>query len=196
MKTPWGYDVSAQLAPIISVEDFNTITGGKFAGNPRVESALQAASHAIRSECGWHITPSLACVAKPVGGGIVLRLPAACVSGVTSVTENGTLLDAGMYEWREDGVMRHVPPKPWSDRWNGVEVSYTAGYDADMVPDLVEAVCSIATGVLTVAPGIISESADGVSISYTSSASSIAAALTANQKAALSVYKVVNAHAS
>ena len=196
MRTPWGYDVSAQLAPIVSVEEFNAITGGKYANNPRVASALQAASHAIRSECGWHITPSLTCTARPEGGGIVLHLPAANVSGVTSVTEDGTQLDPSAYEWRDDGVMRHTHPHPWSDRWNGLEVVYTAGYDAGMVPDLVEAVCSIATGVLTVAPGVISESADGVSISYTSSASSVAAALTANQKAALSAYKVVNAHAS
>ena len=126
----------------------------------------------------------------------MLRLPAAYVSALTSVTENGELLASEEYEWREDGVVRRKYPHKWSERWNGLTVIYTAGYDADAVPDLVEAVCSIAVGVLSVAPGVISESADGVSISYSASAGSIAAALTVNQKNALSAYKVVNAHAT
>lgn len=196
MRSAWGYDVSASLAPIVTAETFNTLTGNKYSTNPRVASALQAASQAIRNECGWHITPSAECTAHPDGGGVVLHLPAAYVSAITSVTEDDVQLASTDYEWRDDGMLRRAYPYRWSDRWNGIEVVYTAGYEAEAVPDLVEAVCSIASGVLSVAPGVMSESADGVSISYSANAASIAAALTSQQKSALAPYKVVNSHAT
>lgn len=196
MRTPWGYDVDAAVDPIVDVSDFNRITGGAFAANPRVEAALMAASQAVRNACGWHVSPSLECTAHPVGGGAVLRLPAGYISDITSITENDAEISATGYQWRSDGLVRRIYPHKWTDVWNGIEVVYTAGYEADAVPDLVEAVVAIASGVLSVSAGVISESADGVSVSYSANASSIAAALTAQQQAALAPYKVVNSHAS
>ena len=196
MRTAWGYDVRGDLAPIVSLETFNLVTGRKYVGDPRIAQALMAASQAVRSECGWHVAPSAACVAHPNGGSTVLRLPASYVSTVAGVTEDGEELSSSAYEWRPDGLMRRKDRCTWSDRWGGLEVEYTAGYDLAAVPDLVEAVCAITVGVMSVAPGLISESADGVSVSYSSSASSIAAALTSQQKNALAPYKVVNSHAA
>ena len=77
---------------------------------------------------------------------------------------------------------------------NTIKAEYMVGYEAEAVPDLVEAICAITTGVMSVSAGVISESADGVSISYSQSASSIAAGLTAAQKSALESYKVVSSH--
>lgn len=189
--TPWGYDVSEALTPILSVSDFNIITDYAYEANPRVKAALDAASQAVRNYCGWHICPSLTCTAYPPGGSNILKLPARYVSGVTSITEDGESITD--YDWRRDGLIRRK--YPWKDSWN-ISVTYQAGYDADAVPELIESVVSIASGVLAVSAGVISESADGVSISYSSSASSIAASLTSNQKAALDIYKVVNAYAT
>lgn len=195
MRTPWGYDI-ASLDPLISVSEFNTMTGSKYAGDDRVEPALKAASQAVRNYCGWHICPSLVCTANPVGGAKVARLQATYVSGITSVKEYNVELDGGQYEWRKDGLIRRTCFKRWPSEWNALEVKYTAGYNIAEVPDIAEAVRSIAEGVLAVSAGISSESADGVSVSYSQSASSIAAALTISQKAALEIYKVVNAHAA
>lgn len=122
------------------------------------------------------------------------KLPLGYVSSITSVEENGTELTSDDYEWRRDGLLKRAYPYKWSDKWDGIEVVCTAGYEADAVPDLTEAVCAIAAGVLSVSAGVISESADGVSISYSQSASSIAAGLTAQQKSALEAYKVVSSH--
>ena len=194
MRTAWGYDVTGEISPIIDVNDFNEMTGGKYQGDARVESALKAASQAIRNYCGWHICPALACTANPEGGSHVLKVPATYVSGITSIAENGVLLTSDDYEWRKDGLIRRR--RPWCDKWGGIEVEYTAGYSPDAVPDLAEAVCAITSGVLAVSAGVISESADGVSISYSASASSIAAGLTSQQKSALIPYKVVNSHAA
>ena len=123
-----------------------------------------------------------------------MKLPAGYVSEIESVTENGvTVTD---YEWREDGLIKRNYPNAWTPAWGGIEVEYTAGYEADAVPDLVEAVCAITSGVLSVSAGVTSESADGVSVSYSSSASSIAAGLTSQMKCALEPYKVVSSHAA
>lgn len=195
MRTVWGYDVDGAIAPIIDDSDFNDLTHGAFADNPRVEAALAAASQAVRNYCGWHITPSLECTAHPVGGGFIAKLPAGYVSEITSISENGAELNSDAYEWRSDGLLKRKGQR-WACNWDGIEAEYTAGYDADAVPDLVEAVCSIASGVLSVSAGVVSESADGVAVSYSASASSIAAALTSQQKCALESYKVVSSHAA
>lgn len=196
MRTPWGYDVDAAVDPIVDVSDFNRITGGAFVANPRVEAALMAASQAVRNACGWHVSPSLECTAHPVGGGAVLRLSAGYVSSIESITVDGETISSDDYQWRSDGLVRLTNGRKWTDDWGAIEVAYTAGYSADAVPDLVEAVVAIASGVLSVSAGVISESADGVSVSYSANASSIAAALTSQQQAALAPYKVVNSHAS
>lgn len=196
MRTPWNYEISSELEPILSVQDFNTITGGAYATNPRVESALKAASQVIRNYCGWHISPSLECEAQLTGEGKMIRLQAGYVSAITSITEDGKELTSGQYEWRRDGLIRRAQFKNWSNGWDAIEVEYTAGYDVAAVPDLAEAVAAITAGVLSVSAGVASESADGVSISYSASAASIAASLTIQQKSALDAYKVVNSHAA
>ena len=193
MVTAWGYEVD-ELAPLLSVDAFNEMTGDVYEGNERVESALVAASQAIRNYCGWHICPSLDCTAYPVGGGKIIKLPASYVSSITSVTEDGVVLSDGQFEWRRDGLLRRTCFKNWSGRWDSIEVEYKAGYSADAVPDLTEAIRTITESVLAVTAGVMSESADGVSVSYSASASSIAAALTGSCKNALEIYKVVSSH--
>ena len=196
MRTAWGYDISANLDPLLSVDDFNMMTGGAFTDNQRVETALRAASQVIRNFCGWHISPALECSAYPQGDDIIKRLPAAYVSAISKITENGTELQSTDYEWRNDGLIKRAYPHRWSNKWNSIEVEYTSGYSIAAVPDLAEAVAAITAGVLSVSAGVASESADGVSISYSASASSIAASLTAAQKSALEHYKVVSSHAA
>lgn len=196
MRTVWGYDVENALCPIVTELEFNTITNHTYANNPKVATALAAASQAIRNYCGWHISPSIECTANPVGGGIVTRLPAGYVSAVESVTIGNTALTSDDYTWRKDGLLKRAYPYVWTDAWDDIEVTYTAGYDAEAVPDLVETVCAIASGVLSVAAGVISESADGVSISYSANASSIAASLTSSLKHSLEPYRLVGAHAT
>ena len=194
MRTIWGYDVES-LEPILTADDFNDLTNGIYADNPRAEAAVLAASQAVRNYCGWHISPSVECTAHPVGGGRIAKLPAGYVSEIESITVDGTALTTDQYEWRSDGLIRRTDKRKWTKTWDGIEVAYTAGYSNDAIPDLMEAVCSVAAGVLSVSPGVTNESADGVSISYSANASSIAAALTSSQKCALEPYRLVSSHA-
>ena len=194
MRTAWGYDTD-HIEPLLSVEDFNAMTGGAHSGNTdRLRAALEAASQAIRNYCGWHISPSLDCKAYTEGDGKLIKLPASYVSEIKSVIEDGVELTSGEYEWRFDGLLRRACFRNWSGRWNAIEIDYTAGYDIAAVPDLAEAVRAITESVLAVSAGVMSESADGVSISYSVNASSIAAALTPQYKYALEIYKVVSSH--
>lgn len=194
MMTAWGYDVNSALPPLLTAEEYARITGAE--ESERLEAALNAASQAIRNYCGWHVSPSVNCTANPAGGAIIAKLPAGYVSALTSITENGEALSSSDYEWRKDGLIKRAAPYAWSDKWGGIEVQYTAGYDSAAVPDLIETACAIVAGVLAVAPGVTSESADGVSISYSANAASIAAALTSQQKNALEVYKLRSSHAA
>ena len=196
MMTPWGYEM-ATLTPIVSVASFNTMTGSVYATNPRVETALLAASQAIRNRCGWHISPSATCTAYPNGGSNMLKLPAGYISGITSITEDGAVIPDTDYSWRRDGLVKRKEHM-WTPNWGGLSVVYTAGYEAGATPDLVEAVRAITEGVLAVSAGVTSESADGVTISYSANASSIANALvgTGSYDFMLAPYKVVNAHAT
>lgn len=195
MRTPWGYDVDGVLEAIVLPETFHYRTNNAYVGNNHVEAALEAASQAIRNYCGWHVCPAEDCTAYPVGGTRIAKLPAGYVSAISGITEKGIELTSDEYQWRRDGLVMRMH-KRWCDYWDAIEVRYTAGYSADAVPDLQEAVCSIAAGVLAVSAGVIQESADGVSISYQSSASSVANALTSQMKSALEPYRVVSSHAT
>lgn len=197
MFTAWGYEVDADsIPPLLSTADFDSMTGGRYAGDLHAASALSAASQAIRNFCGWHVSPSLECHARLTANGKLCRIPAGYVSDVATVAEDGSELSEGQYEWRRDGIMRRACFRNWAGGWDAVVVDYTAGYDAGAVPDLAEAVRAIAEGVLAVSAGVTSESADGVSISYSANASSIAAALTEQQRVALMPYRLVSAHAA
>jgi len=197
MRTAWGYDVENGIDPIISVSKFHEMTGNAYFTNNRAEAAVKAASQAIRNYCGWHVCPSVKCTAYPVGGSIVTKLPAAYVSSITKITENGRELMANVdYEWRRDGLLKRTKHHRWNDSWDGIIAEYTAGYTDEAVPDLAEAVCAIAAGVLAVSPGVTSESADGVSISFSANAASVAAGLTSQQKKALDPYRVISSHAA
>ena len=199
MLTAWGYEIDAtQLPPLLTVEAFDDMTGGKYAGDLRAVSALNAASQAVRNACGWHVAPNLECTAVPLlVQPRLVALPANAVTAVESVTENGVELTDGEYEWRRDGLVRRACFKCWPTNWDAVTIAYIAGYDAEAVPDLAEAVRAIAEGVIAIGgtAGVRSESADGVTVAYSADASSIAAALTEQQRAALAPYRLVMSHA-
>jgi len=204
--TAWGYEIDGtQLPPLLTVEAFDQLTGGRYAGDLRAASALSAASQAVRNACGWHVAPNLQCsyTAQRIGDADgrparMFALPALLVTGVDGLTESGVELADGEYEWARDGLVRRCCWKCWPTAWNAVTVEYSAGFDAGAVPDLAEAVRAIAEGVIAIGgtAGVRSESADGVTIAYDVDASSVAAALTERQRAALSPYRLVRAYAA
>lgn len=203
MFTVWGYETSVDLPCLLSAADFDDMTGGRYAGDLRVGPALAAASQAVRNACGWHVAPSIGCTARLTAAGKMAKLPAGHVSAVSSVREYdprtgewAALSVPGQVEWRHDGLLRRLCFREFTRAWDGVEVTYTAGYDPCAAPDLMDAVRRIAEGVLSMPVGISSETAGGVSVSYSASASSIAASMTPQFMAQLAPYRLVSAHAA
>ena len=193
MYTPWGYEVE-DLPPIISEDELNAATGNAHAGDVRLIAAIDAASAAIRNECGWHVSPPLTCTAHLSPDGKVAKLPANLVTEIKSVTEDGKELAPGEYEARHDGLMRRACFRNWSRRWDGVTVEYVAGHE--ITPELSSLAINLVEAALTTPTGVASESAGGVSISYRAAATTIAAAAIGGAASVLAPYRLVSAHAT
>ena len=83
----------------------------------------------IRDICGWHIAPVLTHTLTLDGPGTAtLLLPSTHVTAVTTVTEDGTALAADQWEWSEVGMLRRRSGV-WTERWRGIKVTLTHGYD-------------------------------------------------------------------
>lgn len=164
-RTPWGYEVEGALPPLMTAAEFSTATGGQLSATTEtVEWALAAYSAAIRAHCGWHVAPSLGCVAT-LDGGCVLRLPAMAVSGVSSVEVGAEAVDPSCYEWSRSGLVRLTRPCAASRAgWCGVTVAYTAGLD--VAPDLQATLVALVGEFLVTHPGISSQTAGGTQVGY------------------------------
>lgn len=193
--TPWGYDVDGTLPPLITVDEFDEMTGGKWQCDERVSPAINAASAAIRAHCHWHISPSMSCRATlDTDGARSLWLPTTMLTSVDSVTVNGDELDEGAYQWSRIGQV--MPDKRPCARLHGAVVEYVAGVDS-LPADLAEAVKNIVVRAVALSYGVASESAGGVSISYSANAAYAAASSAVeSQSATLAPYKVVRSHAT
>lgn len=193
--TPWGYEVNGNLPPLIDIDTFNSITGGKWASDERIEAMLDAASAAVRNHCGWHVAPNVACretidTDAPTKS---IWLPTTCMTALDAVGVGDCEIEA---EWSRIGQVRtgvHIPRG-----LQAATVEYHAGYS--YVPaDLAAVVAGVIVHAVALSYGVTSESAGGVSVSYASGAAyggAAMASLTDADRAALVPYVAVMAHAT
>lgn len=178
LKTAWGYTItnSDTLADIISVADFNTLTGNKFAGDVRIEPNIKAASAKIRSFCGWHLYPSAACelvttffdkriTRMPYGFSI--QLPASFVSAITSIKIGGVTQNDYALEF--NGFLRVFCQCAYIEPFTELEVTYQAGLSAALVDGIKQIAAHRVTIALASSNGVQSESTGGVSVTYAAS---------------------------
>lgn len=200
MITNWGYALTdlESLPDLLSVDEFNTFTANKYAGDARIASEITAACSAIRNYCGWHISPSTSCSmsmymlygngnAKYVGRDLMIQLPATTVTAVESVTVNGTECENFVFDG--NGVV-HVFDVYGVTRKSQIVVEYTAGVeDLGVIKELI---AHRVTHALAVPAGITSEAAGGVSVTYNANwaNSTRATALPDDNKEVLAPYKV------
>lgn len=202
IRTPWGYTITDadSLAEMLTVEQFNTFTANKYAGDARIESNIDAACAAIRNWCGWHVYPVQACSiterilagngrVKRAGDDILIQLPATFVSAVTSVTIDGVPLDD--FDLAPNGILRLFDVE-WMTRRTQVAVTYTAGLSDGMMDGVKELIAHRVTHALASSAGIQSESAGGVSVTYSANwiNSARSTALPDDNKEVLSPYRV------
>jgi hypothetical protein len=193
LKTAWGYTItdSDTLADIITVQEFNTLTGNKYTGDVRIEPNIKAASAKIRSFCGWHLYPSLPCKfdADSINVSRCIQLPSRFVSGVGSLTLNGeAVLD---YHVKTNGLV-FLDGSVLGKSWNDVVVEFNSGLGDSQMGALKEILAGRIANALTNSYGVQSESAGGVSITYSLNWASNASAssITDPLIAALAPYKV------
>lgn len=172
--TTWGYELTNEqtLTDIISVNEFNTMTGGRYTGDTRIASSIAAASLALRNYCGWHLAGSFTCkISWNVknrgiirhGSDLTIQLPAKFVSGITSVSIAGeTVTDI---TFQTNGLLT-VFDAPYCGKRDVIEVVYTAGIpDASAIKEMVSQMVTLQ---LAKSYGVTSEAAGGVSITYNS----------------------------
>lgn len=181
LLTNWGYTIreSCVIEPMLSVDEFNDLTAGKYSTDARIEPNIKAASSAIRNYCGWHVYPSYPCqfdatvfngAVKIVHGGVLIQLPAKYVSEVESIT-------IGEAEYTEDTDQAHFVVEPNGivrvfgidfglQPYTKICVKYVAGVPEGLMDGLKELVAHRVTHALASSAGIQSETAGGVSITY------------------------------
>jgi hypothetical protein len=180
LLTQWGYTITDAdaMAAMLSDADFNVITANKYAGDTRITPELASACMAVRNYVGWHLYPAQACSfservlrgngrIKRSGADILVQLPAAYVSSVKSVKIDG---DAWTdFSWEPNGLLRLFDVYSYRiDRRTEITVTYTAGIQDGMMGSIKELIASRATRALSGTNGVASESAGGVSVSYSS----------------------------
>lgn len=204
LKTAWGYTItdSDTLADVISVEEFNTLTGNKYAGDVRIEPNIKAASAKIRSFCGWHLYPSAACelvttffdkriTRMPYGFSI--QLPSSFVSAVTSIKIGGATQDD--YALESNGFLRVFCPCAYIEPFTELEVTYQAGLSDALVDGIKQIAAHRTTIALASSNGVQSESTGGVSVTYAASWTNTSgtAALSDSEKELLIPNRIIGA---
>lgn len=185
-RTPWGYDVVGTLPSLMTVEEFNTITGGIMSSSTaQIEATLAAVSAAIRTYCGWHIAPNIECTWQGDADGKLVELPGMGVSTVHSVTIAG---EPAGYTWRKSGLIRL--DSPVIDDWGQlVEIVYNAGFETSVVSSVVS---QIAVNALVAPAGVMREQAGDIAITYNQTAVGVTGGirLLSSDKLLLDPYKL------
>lgn len=204
LKTAWGYTItdSDTLTNIITIQEFNTLTGNKFVGDARIEPNIKAASAKIRSFCGWHIYPSAACelvttffdkriTRMPYGFSI--QLPSSFVSAITSIKVGGvTQTD---YALESNGFLRVFCPSAYIEPFTELEVTYQAGLPNALMDGIKQIAAHRTTIALSSSNGVQSESTGGVSVTYAASWTNTSgtAALSDSEKELLIPNRIIGA---
>ena len=210
LLTAWGYIAdTASMADLLTAQEFSNYTAGKFGSDTRITANIPAASSSIRNFCGWHISPSLTCgmlyrVADLrdyfVGPDLLIQLPATFISSVSKIVVDAKLNELTQeyegdimtdYDLTTSGLLR-IYDVGIRDRKSQIFIKYTAGLSGDATPAIKELAANMVTHAVTSSYGVNSETAGGVSVSYSSTwaGQSGSTALTNDTRDTLDAYKV------
>ena len=211
--TPWGYILDAETLPdFLTVAEFNSFTGNKFAGDTRISANIPSASETIRNFCGWHVAPNLTCGMlyrvqdirdALTGPDLLVQMPATFVSGIEKIVldakwneetddwDGEIITDADRFDFTSGGLLRVYDVGP-RDRKSKIFIRYSAGFALTAIASIKEITADMVTHAITNPYGVNSETAGGVSISYNSTWASQngSTALANNTRSVLDVFKV------
>lgn len=195
--TNWGYMID-ELDDMLTSDEFETMTGNRYAGDVRTQPLLDAAQAAVRNYCGWHVCPSASCKLEArahdlrltcSGSDTIIQLPARYVSAVTKVKVGGTEITD--YSCEPNGMLRLYDTLIVSRR-TVITVEYAAGLPMDLAGAVQELIAHRVTHGLAQSYGVQSEAAGGVSVTYSANwiNSARATALPDDNKEVLAPYRL------
>lgn len=197
--TTWNYTLTDvdEMPKLLTAEEFNSMTAGRYPGDVRIDPMISAAESAIREYCGWHLADNQPCQATFLGRDkavsktscdILIQLPATYVTEVTSVTINGT--EVNYFDITTDGLLWIYDS--WVSRHDKIVVNYSSGLPEALMGGIKELICHRVTHALAQSYGIQSEAAGGVSVTYSANwiNSARATALPEDNKEVLSPYRL------
>lgn len=141
---------------------------GRPQDDPKLLSALRAATRRFRGAVGHRVTLVAGDVVTLDGGGRAsLLLPVWPTTAVTRVRVDGVELAPGTdFDWSEAGMLRRLGcGKRWSDRLRSVEATYSHGW-AEVPEDIQEAVIDQARTILALRPAVQAMQTGGQTITY------------------------------
>lgn len=201
LLTNWGYLLteSYSLPNMLTTVEYEDFTAGRYASDARIEPNIDAASAAIRNYCGWHVYPSLACELNGyaysgrvtrVRGGVQIQLPAKFVTAVESVSISGTAYTDFIFE--TNGMLKAFGVTEPIYEHTSINIRYTAGVPDELMGSIKELIAHRVTHALASSNGVQSETAGGVSITYSANwtNSARATALADDNKEVLAPYRI------
>lgn len=202
LLTNWGYtiDSASSLTDMLTLAEFDDFTASKWSEDDRIPGNIAAACSAIRNYCGWHVYPSLTCTLDTSffdrrvalnGGSVLIQLPARFVSSVTSIKIGGTAYTS--YVLEANGLLKVYNVDFYGIyEYTSIEVVYVAGVPSEFMDGLKELVAHRVTHAMASSGGVQSETAGGVSITYSANwtNSARATALADDNKEVLQPFKL------
>jgi hypothetical protein len=181
------------------------MTANKYALDSRVQSALKSVTASIRNYCGWHVAGSLNCeltynvcdlhLTRKYSD-LLIQLPFRFVSSVSRVILNAEKVDGVWtgdeydFDFTYNGKLTVYDAEVCSRKSKVVIIATVGLNDTDAIKGLI---ASKVGHILSGTYGVQSESAGGLSISYSSSFVNGAKpnALMTDDKELLNSYKIV-----
>lgn len=176
MLTNWGYTAKLgqgveKLPAFMTVAEFKVATGGVMSSTDnQISWALDAVSQAIRDWCGWHVSPVIDCTYTGDGEGRFLQLPVMGLQAVSKLTIAGNVLAQTAYQWTREGLIK-LNGGVFPSSWRSVDVEFSSGYPC--AGALGAVLVQIASNALAAAPGVASERAGNVQITYNQTANGV-----------------------
>ena len=202
MLTPWGYTISDAdaLGNILTADEFEDFTAGKYSGDTRTESNLAAVSTAIRNYCGWHVYPSCECLYTATlwdgrltrrGNDLIVQLPARFVTDITGIVLDGTELSPKCSAG-QGGLVKLYGVGSGVGEYAEFQISYAAGISDAFSSAIKELAAYRVIHALTSSAGVQSETIGAASITYSASwiNSAGVGALADDSKAVLAPYRL------
>lgn len=168
------------IPPLASPAQVEATTKGKLkADDLRVTDALAAVSRSIRRRAGWHIFPVVTAHTLVLDGpgGAVLSLPTLKLITLTSITDDGTVLDptADLRVSRETGLLKKRSGAHWSSHYGSINVVMDHGEDE--VPDLANLCIKLVARGLASPMGATREQAGALSVNWSMTTQGVAAGI-------------------